>query len=210
MAPMLLTNFKVIITMALLSMLLNNVPAEAQRAQSPVAIFYAAPGEPDNPICSQPQPCSPQGAVMTCQAQWVYMCRIYLADGLYLDPAVDVYHYKFIIFEGNRSTPQTVVFRATKSNTTLINVQDHATMQVSGVTMDSDNDVTGVWGIAGRQHVIVDYGLVIFGALPDRPHVSMEQFSIGTCNEPVRIIGGGPLRAITDSISQSRILCPVN
>ena len=195
----------------LLALTLGNGPAEAQQAPPTVAIFYAAPEVPDNPTCPQMQPCSPQGAVMACQAQWIYLCAIFLADGLYLDPAINVYHYKFVEFFGNRNQPQNVVFRATASNTTLMIVQDHATMSVVGATFDSAPGVTNVHGIIGRQHVIIDYGLVIFGALAANSlHVTVSQFSIATCTGPIWIIGGGPLRDVADSISQVNHNCPIN
>src|SRR5215211_6743237 len=63
---------------------LNGEPAEAQQAPVAVADFWVAPGASDNPTCPQMQPCSPQGAAMACQAQPIQMCRIWLADGLYL------------------------------------------------------------------------------------------------------------------------------
>jgi hypothetical protein len=190
-------------------LLLGGAPTQAQRAQQPAAVFFAAPGASDNPTCAQMQPCSPQGAVMACQMQWIYLCGILLADGLYLDPAINIYHYKFIQFQGNLQYPQNVVFRATLSNSTLMTVQDHATMTVTGVRMDSADGVTGVIGIGGRQMIITDYGLVNFGALPGGWHVYIEQFSIATCNQPVRIDGSGSLRVGVDNTSQSRILCPV-
>jgi hypothetical protein len=201
---------RTILTTFLYLPLALGVSAEAQQASVPNAIFYAAPDAADNPACSQTLPCSPQGAVMACQAQWIYLCPIFLADGLYYDPAVNVFHYKFIEFFGNRVQPQNVVFRATRSSTCLIQVQDHATMSAIGLTLDSADGVTGVIGICGRQHVIIDYGIAIFGALPGGMHVNIAQFSIATCTGPVSIIGGGPLRNNADTLSQANDNCPIN
>ena len=80
------------VLLLLLALTLGGELAKAQRAQQPVAYFYAAPGAPDNPLCPQAQPCSLQGAVMACQAQWIYRCWITVtrldrtSDGGYLWP----------------------------------------------------------------------------------------------------------------------------
>lgn len=197
----------VVLLVALVAGMAMADPAAAQRAALPTKHFYAAPGASDNPTCPINQPCSPQGAVMACQAQPFDVCNVYLADGLYLDPGLNVYYHKVIAIIGNCNVPQNVVLRATIPSSTLVWVQDTSIVRVMCMQLDSAPDVTGVIGIGGRQHIINDYETVIFGPLPGGTHVSMAEFSISSCIPPVWIIGGGPLRGSADNLSKLNLGC---
>jgi len=188
-----------------LLVMLGGEPAEAQRATTLVAHFYAAPGAPDNPTCPLAQPCSPQGAVMACQGQLITSCAIHLADGLYLNPGINVFHFRNVHLVGNLGGPQNVVLRATISNSTIAWVQDHATLTITGVTMDKSAGVQNVTGIAGRQHVILDYGVIMFAV---DIHVAMSLFGVASCIGNVWIAGGGAVNATADGTSVLVTDCP--
>ena len=138
-------------------------PAEAGGAQVPMDTFYAAPFAVDNEYCNQMQPCSIEGAVMACQASWKYLCLINVSDGLYMNPRVNIAHYKFVQIYGNCTNPLAVILRTSIPNTATVWVQDHATATLRCMRLDSQDGVTGVMAIAGRQHAIIDYGLISFG-----------------------------------------------
>src|SRR5262249_28289569 len=124
-----------------------------------------------------------------------------------LDPAVNIYSHRTISFRGNCSAPNTVIFRATKPGTALIWIQDHATGTVACLTMDSES--TGTIGIAGRQHIIADYERVIFGAMPDRMHVAMNEFSIASCLDTVWIIGDAKTHFAAANNSNLNLNCSI-
>jgi hypothetical protein len=197
--------------LAVLLLLLDG-PAQAQRAPLPVATFYAAPGASDNPLCPQMQPCSPQGAVAACDAQWIYRCIVYLAPGLYLDPMIDVTHGRFVQFFGARINdvcyePQNTVLRATLSDSALIQVQDHATMAITCAQMDAAPGVTGVIGIAGRNLIVADWGNIVWYPLTE--HVSMAAGSHSYCTAKSWTVGGG-LQTSADDTSRINVTCPIN
>lgn len=204
---------------ALLLPLALATPAAAQRAKQAVAIFHVTPDAADNPTCSETQPCTPQGAVMACQAQWKYMCAVFVAPGVYLDPQIDVYHFKFVQFFADVTAvngtitcnnPGSVVFQSTINNTTLINVQDHATMSVYCARLDSAAGVTGVTAIYTRNHVVADWINATFGAMPGGTHVDLNGFTIGHCISNVTITGGGPLKLSNDKTSYGVMACAVH
>src|SRR5229473_7251027 len=154
----------------LAALCLTSQPAFAQRPSYPTLTLYAAPGDPatlDNATCDQAHPCSPQGAVMVCQNQPLTLCNINLAAGIYTDPQINVSYYKFIRFHGALDNghcyhPQYTVLRATVPASILVWVQDHATMSIDCVQMDTADGVAGATGISGRNLVIADWGNVIW------------------------------------------------
>lgn len=195
------------------------LPAEAQRAPQPLAKFFASPIAFDNPICSQAQPCTPQGAVMACQSQWMPLCAVFLAPGVYIDPGIDVYHYKFIQFFGNINFTNgtlacndstSVVLRANTNNTVILRGQDHATVSASCLTMDSAPGVVGVTAISTRNFVIADFMRIIFGALPNGLHVSLTYQSVSYCIVDATVVGGGGLRTWVDGSSELVMACTVH
>lgn len=186
--------------------------AAAQPAVQPTAIFYAAPNGTDNNQCSQIKPCKPQSAVLACQGAQhrAYLCLIKLSAGAYVDPAIDVWHYRFIQFtgvdglapDGSCANPGATILRAASWNTALITVQDHATMGITCAQLDSY--AGGTIGIFARQMAIADITNVIFGAMPLGVHISAVQFSSVNC---IGNIWGGPLSVATDGKS-SITNCP--
>jgi hypothetical protein len=107
-------------------------------------------------------------------------CRQRLPDGRSLQHRVeawalsrsrgDIYYHRTISLTGNCNDPNAVTFRATKPGTALVWTQDHAIGIVSCLAMDSES--TGTIGVSGRQHIIADYGRVIFGPMYDGTHES--------------------------------------
>src|SRR5262245_49009187 len=187
-------------------------PAEAQRAPAPTVHFYAAPGpegtqHSDNLICSQQYPCSPQGAIMACHSQPYSMCAVHLADGLYLNAGINIFHFKAIHVMGNCGGPQNVILRNSQPNTAIVWVQDHSTGIFTCLTMDVAPGTANVSAIAGRQHTIIDYGTVMFG--PMTQHVTMSLFSVASCIAPIWIIGGGPVLESADDFSYAEHTCEV-
>src|SRR5262245_19388749 len=185
-------------------------PAEAQRAPAPTVHFYAAPGpegtqHSDNPICSQQYPCSPQGAIMACHSQPYSMCAVHLADGLYLNAGINIFHFKMIHVMGNCGGPQYVILRTDQPGTAIAWVQDHATGIFTCLKLDAPG-VPHVTGIAGRQQVIVDYGNIIFGQMSQ--HVAMSFFSVASCTGTAWIVGGGPVIGNADMLSYVHTACP--
>jgi hypothetical protein len=173
-------------------------------------IYYAAPSGVDNPTCSQAQPCTPRGAFIACShdTPTADMCQIQLADGEYYDPEINIYYYRAASYLGNCANPSSVRLIGTLRNTTLIWVQDHA-IGVFGC-MRLEGFTGGVTGIAGRQHVIVDYSNIVFGNMPGGSHVTMNEFSIASCLGQVKIAGDALVHASAFSNSKINLGCEMN
>src|SRR5215831_5201213 len=73
----------------------------ADAVAQPAPIFYASPFGTHNAQCSQEQPCTAQAAVEVCETQSNKICRVNLADGVYLDPAINIYAESFVIYIGS-------------------------------------------------------------------------------------------------------------
>ena len=87
------------------------------------AQYYVAPSGTDNGVCTEAQPCTPQGAVKLCfQPDG---CRIDVADGDYPNPAIDIFYRRTVLMIGNCNNPAAVRLHATQPNAVLITVQDH-------------------------------------------------------------------------------------
>jgi hypothetical protein len=170
--------------------------------------LYASPNGIDNPACSIQQPCTPQGAVMVCHAANVPtgVCRIQLADGVYENPRINIVYYRFVHLVGNCSNPAAVVLRTTTPGT-LIWVQDHA---IAAVGCMSLTGVPGTIGLAGRQHVIIDYWKIMFGAMLNGLHIALNEYSIASCGEMVWIMGSADVHAGLTSHSRLNLPCEIN
>lgn len=132
--------------------------------------------------CSSVSPCNIKDAVERCMTEPVRagVCNINLTNGVYLDPEIIVYYYRFAHITGNCNGPGNVILRATRPQA-LIWVQDHAIAAVGCLMLEAAPGVNGVIGISGRQHVVVDYWDIYFGAMPNGTHVAMEKFSQANC-----------------------------
>jgi hypothetical protein len=186
---------------ALLVMLANSPARAAQR-------FYASPSG-SGTLCTQAQPCLPQEAVLACHAQTAEVCFVSLADGVYLNPAIDIAYYRRVDLIGNCNQPQNVVLRATHAGTNIIAIQDHATGIIRCLTLDATETATGVGGIVTRQHVIADYDTIIFGPMPSGTHVALTEFSIATCGRQVYLSGDAAVHAMAANMSKLNLLCQI-
>src|SRR5215204_4711866 len=94
--------------------------------------LHVAPGG-SGTRCSKVRPCLPQRAVEKCSRMTnpERACGIVFRDGLYDDPALNIHYHITIYLVGNCNNPVAVELRATKPNTALVWVQDHATLMVS-------------------------------------------------------------------------------
>jgi len=188
----------------MLAVLMLTAPSAAVAASGS---YFAAPNGVDSGPCSQAQPCTPQGAFMRCRADAPAgdVCNIQLAPGDYIDPGINVFYYRFASFSGDCKDPSAVRLIGTIPGSTLAWVQDHAIGIFSCMQLVAH--VGGVIGIAGRQHVIVDYGNIIFGNM--EKHVSLNEFSIASCVGPVMIAGNAAVHADVNSMSKLNMLaCP--
>jgi hypothetical protein len=171
--------------------------------------YFASPSGPRNSVCSQAEPCTPQWAFVVCHEATVPtgVCNIQLADGDYLDPEINIYYYRFVNIVGNCTNPSLVRLIGTRPATTLIWVQDHAIGVFSCMRLEG---YTGsVTGIAGRQHVIVDYARIIFGNMPGGAHVLMTEFSIASCGDVVMIAGNVAVHAAALKNSVINLPCSI-
>ena len=166
--------------------------AATANAQPYSTYLYASPTGTNNE-CSQERPCTAQAAVKACQEKSRDICAVHLADGVYIDPAINIYYYRAIMIEGNCEAPQNVVLRATKPGGALIMIQDHAIGVLRCLALEAS--VPGAAGIVGRQHIIADYEHVIFGPMPGGTHVALTEFSIATCLSSVFITGDARVHA---------------
>jgi hypothetical protein len=189
--------FAVLIALALSS------AAQGQTERHSESRFVAAPDGDDNSECTELRPCSPQGAVNACPMGAI--CGIELRPGTYLDPEVNIYFHRAIHLWGNCNDPYAVIFRATKPGTALIRIQDHAIGVVTCLGLEAT--ASGVNGIAGRQHIIADYGRVIFGAMLEGTHVRMTEFSIASCVDAIWITGDAAVHAGASDHSKLNLGC---
>jgi hypothetical protein len=132
-------------TIACLLVLFVGEPAAAQS-------FYAAPDGIDNGQCTQVAPCTARGAAYACHSQPLATCWVYLADGLDLDPQINLVYYRFTWITGNCQQPQNVILRASIPSNNLIQVQDNAIGKVQCLTMDASPGVLGVNGGHAAAH----------------------------------------------------------
>ena len=175
-------------------------------AAGPQYIFFAAPSGGNNGQCTQPLPCSPQGAAEACP--FGSFCTIILQPGVYVDPAVNMYYHRTFYMTGDCNDPYAVVFRATRPNTPLVWVQDHATGRIGCLTMELTT--TGTIGLLGRQHSIIDYFDIVFGYMREGRHIGLTEFSIATCMETVWITAGASVHAGAWYFSKLNMPCEVN
>ena len=165
---------------------------------------YASPTGSNNVQFSQDQPCTPQAAVQACHAKPAETCRVNLGDGVYIDPAINIYYYRGIDIEGNCKAPQNVILRATKPSP-LIFIQDHAIGIVKCLALEAS--VPGAIGISGRQHIIADYDRVIFGPMRGGTHIALNDFSIATCVGSASVTGDARLHAGIANFSNLNMTC---
>jgi hypothetical protein len=151
--------------------------AATANAQPYGTYLYASPTG-TNDECSRERPYTAQAAANTCQEKSRDMCTVHLADGVYVDPAIDIHYYRGITIKGNCEAPQNVVLRATKPGA-LISIQDHTIGILGCLTLEAT--VPGTAGLLGRQHVIIDYDRMIFGPMSGGTHIALTEFSIASC-----------------------------
>ncbi|MFL4980958.1 MAG: hypothetical protein ACJ8FV_21010 [Xanthobacteraceae bacterium] len=168
--------------------------------------FFASPSGGSNGQCTQALPCSPQGAVEACLIGSA--CTIVLQPGIYIDPAVNIYYHRTLYMTGDCGNPYAVVFRATRPNTPLVFVQDHATGRIGCLTMESTT--TGTSGLFGRQHSIIDYFSIAFGSMRNGRHVALNEFSIASCGETIWLIAGATVHAGVWNLSKLNLACQIN
>jgi hypothetical protein len=186
-----------------LAFFLPTSPAVAQSS----ATFYVDPFG-SGTQCTLANRCALPTAMSSCYAQAVEICNINFNDGIYVDPGVNIYYYRAVQLVGNCSAPQNVILRATIPNTALIWIQDHAIGIVQCLTLEAH--VNGVSGIMGRQHIIADWGNIIFSIMPLGIHVFLNEFSIGSCVGPVWLRGGAMAHVAVSNSSKANIGCQVN
>jgi hypothetical protein len=189
---------RLVVLLALLS------AACARPALSPTPRLYATPDGAPSGACTERAPCTLQGCVNACPNGG--SCEIVAAPGLYLNPRVNMYNYRRFYLRGNCADPSAVVLRATIPSN-LITVQDYATGIIECVTCESA--VSGSNCILGRQHVIVDFGHIRFGAMPGGAHVTMAEFSIASCVGPTAIVGDVHVHVGIGSMSKMNLGCAV-
>jgi hypothetical protein len=175
-------------------------------AEAQIYNFVASPSGDENGQCTQTHPCSPQGAVKACPMGAI--CNIALQPGVYADPAVNMYYHRTIAITGDCNDPHAVVFRATRPNTALVQLQDHVIGGVSCLRLDSVT--TGTIGIAGRQHAIGDYASIVFGQMPGGVHIAMNELSIASCLSTASIEGNARVHVLALNLSKVNIGCEVN
>ena len=168
--------------------------------------IYASPSGVDKGPCSESEPCTPRGAAEACHGQPAEVCWVYLADGVYQSPEIDLFYYRFTLVQGNCSHPENVVLRGMTTEN-LITVQDHAIAHVRCMTLEAAPGVSGVNGIATRQHIILDYDNLIFGPMPDGTHLSGGGHSIANCVGPVWLTGGAKVHAHIADYSKLNLGC---
>jgi len=170
--------------------------------------YFAAPNGVDNGTCSQAQPCTAQGAFMRCHLDSPSgdKCNIQLAPGDYYDPGINVFYYRLASFSGDCANPSAVRLIGTIPGTALIWVQDHA-IGIFGCMLLVAH-VGGVTGIAGRQHVIIDYYNIMFANMSGGQHIALNEFSIASCVGPVTINGNAIAHAGVVNLSKVNLSCP--
>lgn len=181
---------------------------QAMDAAQTTGTYYAAPNGVDSTSCTQATPCTAQGAFMRCHLDQPQgdVCNIQLADGDYINPGINVFYYRFANFTGNCGNPSSVRLIGTQA-VTLAWVQDHA-VGIFGC-MRFEGFVSGVNGILGRQHVIIDYYSVVFGNMPGGTHVGMNEFSIASCGSSVTIAGNTVVHAGASKLSIINLPCTI-
>jgi hypothetical protein len=167
---------------------------------------YASPSGDANQVCSEAQPCSPQGAVLACNHHAYELCKVSFAPGVYLDPEIDIYYYRVVHLTGDCKAPQSVVLRATRQST-LIWVQDHAIGSIHCMTLDATATATA---IAGRQHVIIDYDTLKFGDMLGGTHIALTDNSIASCAGTIWLTGNAHVHANVTSRSQLNLGCAID
>jgi hypothetical protein len=192
---------------AALAFWLLTIPAKATD-------LYAAPGATDNLQCTQTQPCTPRGAVELCISENLPKCKVHLAAGVYLDPAIDIRYYRYVEMRGpvgpnNECTnPAAATLRATQPGTALIIVQDHAIGEIACLTLDAV--ASGNVGIQTRQHVVVDYANLVFGYMPGGTHIGLNEYAIANCVGFVLLPGGAVVHVSLGSHSKLNLNCALN
>jgi len=182
---------------------------QAIDAAAVVGTYFASPTGVDNDTCSQATPCTAQGAFMRCHMDNPQgdVCNVQLADGDYFDPGINVFYYRFVRFVGNCSNPSSVRLIGLRAGN-LIWVQDHSIGIVE--CMRLEGFVGGVNGIAGRQHVIIDYNNVVFGNMPGGKHIELFEYSIASCVGRVLIAGNAAVHGNVHKSSTLNMFCEVN
>jgi hypothetical protein len=187
------------LTIALLITLALSACAPVHAQQT----YYATPNGATGGPCSEAAPCTPQACVETCPQG--HLCAVKLAPGVYVNPEVDVHHYKTITMLGDCADPAAVTFRATQE-TTLAWVQDHATLIIGCLSLES---TTGqAVGLRGRQNAILDYFMIRFGRM--RTHVALTEHSTATCGATVWLLGGATVHANVNTHVNLNLFCEVN
>jgi hypothetical protein len=185
-----------------LTLLAGCATSPRAHAQAPPQLYAAPNGAAAGP-CSESAPCTPQACVETCPQG--HVCAVKLAPGVYVNPEVDVRHYKMITMLGDCKDPGAVTFRAT-GETTLAWVQDHATLIIGCLSLESTGGQAV--GLRGRQNAILDYFGVRFG--PMRTHVALTEHSTATCGATVWLVGGAAVHAHVNTHANLNLFCEVN
>ena len=183
------------------------------RANGPrLTALYASPDGTDNGVCSQSMPCTAQSVLNACPVGG--LCSLNLADGLYLDPAMNFYYHRTVGITGNCSNPSAVELRATIPGTKLVWVQDNAILSISCVKLAATS--SGNTGVAGRQHVIVDMQDIVWGDFLQGVRIALDELSISSCAVTQQILGSAAVHVTVGNLSKyndgckTQIPSPVN
>lgn len=156
--------------------------------------------------CTEAQPCGIDSAVSACPGGG--LCNIYLADGTYPDPAVNLYYYRAFTLFGNCKNPSAVLLRGTRTNKAIIWVQDHATATITCMSLEATTP--GASGIQGRQHAIIDFASLNFGEFSGGTFVSVTDSSVGSCTGPISINGSTSVPFGATSLSKLSLPCAIS
>jgi hypothetical protein len=168
--------------------------------------FFATPTGDDNGVCSQAQPCSLQGALNACP--FGSLCSVYLVDGVYSDPTINFYYHRTVGILGKCNDSNAVILRATKPNTTIAHLQDHATLSLNCLRMESTS--TGNSGLSARQHVIFDEVNVQWGAFAGGTRIALIEYSSASCSGSSAITGDAFAHVSAADNSKYNYACAVS
>src|SRR5262245_24294018 len=169
--------------------------------------LHVTPDGSDNADCAEAGGCSPKGAIAACRQRSAIECGLILADGVYVDPEINVYYHRTVSVIGNCKNPGAVVLRATKNHAQLIIEQDHAIGTLASLTLEA-GDAKGVEAISARQHTITDFESMVFGEMNGGSHLALTEYSIASCAKTNTIAGGAHVHIDVSDYSKVNINCP--
>jgi hypothetical protein len=115
----------------------------------------------DTNDCSEANPC--RTINHACSLAPVGQSSVRVAQGTYDNDKCHIAHFRFVQVIGNRNAREHVVVRA--ASDAIFDVQDHATLTLTSLTLGTTPGGSGVIGIRTRQFAIGDYFNVDFGAM---------------------------------------------